>query len=67
MDTALIMPVIRHFMQLLAGYMLGWGFIREDMTEAVVGLGVSLFTLGWWYWSQRKKPEDHDPEDIRGV
>lgn len=66
MHMAALMPVIRHLLQLLAGWMLAQGYLTDGMTESFVGLGLAAFSLAWWYFSG-KKPDEYDPSDQRGV
>lgn len=50
-------PYVRHVIQLGAGALATRGIIDASMAEILVGLGVSVFTLGWMAWERhRAKP-----------
>jgi hypothetical protein len=48
MTSQLFLPIVRHALQALAGALVAQGYLDASMTEAVIGLGVSAFTLAWW-------------------
>lgn len=52
----LILPILRHLLQALAGYLVGAGLISAELSIEVIGAGLSLATLIWWFVSQRKRP-----------
>ncbi|MEX0971508.1 MAG: hypothetical protein WD046_13805 [Paracoccaceae bacterium] len=52
----LILPILRHALQLLAGYLVGAGLMSADLSVEVIGAGLSLATLIWWFAEQRKRP-----------
>lgn len=53
MDT--VLPIVRHGGQLLAGYLIGKGYIDESMTETLIGAMVSIVTLAWYLIQKKKK------------
>ena len=52
MDT--VLSVTRHAGQLLAGYLISKGVIDASMTETVIGVLVSIATLGWFFYAKKK-------------
>lgn len=48
MTSQIFLPIVRHALQALAGALVAQGYLDASMTEAVIGLGVSAFTLAWW-------------------
>lgn len=58
------LPIIRHALQALAGALTTRGLIDGSMEEAIVGLGVSVATILWYYLEQRRKkakPDEDQP------
>lgn len=51
-----IQQIVRIVMQVLAGFLVGQGFITESMTETVIGAGVSVAALVWWiFWERHRE------------
>ena len=48
------LPVLRQVAQLGAGYLIGAGILTESEATAVVGLVMSLATLGWMLAARAK-------------
>jgi len=46
--------LVRHGMQLLAGYLVSKGIIDESMSETIIGLGASVAALVWYFWNKSK-------------
>ena len=49
MNIGSILPVVRHVLQFAAGYLASSGIITASMTETVVGVGVGLVSILWWF------------------
>jgi hypothetical protein len=48
------MPVLRQVAQLGAGYLIGAGILNESEATAIVGLVMSLATVGWMLAARAK-------------
>lgn len=48
MSSELFLPIVRHLLQAVAGALAARGYIDDSISEAIIGLGVSAFTLAWW-------------------
>lgn len=48
MSSELFLPIVRHLLQAVAGALAARGYIDDSISEAIIGLGVSVFTLVWW-------------------
>lgn len=48
MTIDLFIPLLRQLLHIFGGYLIAQGYFDEGAAEALVGLGVNLFTLGWW-------------------
>ncbi len=59
-DLAMIVPVLRHVLQIGAGALVAKGAIDESVAQQLVGLGVSVGTLIWYGWSKKKHAVDKD-------
>jgi len=48
-------PIARHMAQIFAGFLVGQGYVSEEMSTQIVGVGVGLFTLGAYFLSKSRK------------
>jgi hypothetical protein len=46
-------PYLRHVLQIGAGALTTRGIIDASLEEALVGVGVSIFTFVWAYFARR--------------
>lgn len=49
------LPILRHALQAIAGFLAAKGIIDGSMEEAIVGFGVSAATIAWFWWERRKR------------
>jgi hypothetical protein len=52
-----VQQLVRILLQLLAGYLVGQGWITADMGTTLVGSAVSLGGILWWALWQRGRPD----------
>lgn len=55
MSPEILLPILRHVLQLVAGYLMAQGFLPEGGTELLIGAGLSVFSFVWWLVGALKK------------
>lgn len=48
MSAEILLPILRHLLQVLAGYLMAQGLLPEGGTELLIGAVLSLFSFVWW-------------------
>lgn len=57
MSYSMLVPLLRHGLQALGGWLAATGYLDESMTEAFVGFGLNAVALAWYLaerWWNRK-------------
>ena len=54
MNLTQLMPIVRHLLQVGAGALVTAGYINEEASVSVVGLGVSVITLLWYQFKKKQ-------------
>lgn len=49
------LPIVRHMMQIISGYLVAKGIVDEGTAFEITGLVMSTLTFGWFFWERRKK------------
>lgn len=60
MNLSTFLPTLRHVFQYGAGFLTSKGVIDGSLEETVVGIGVGVVTLVWWFVT-KQKPEATTP------
>lgn len=55
MNQALVVGLLRHALQLLAGVLVTRGYLDSSMADATVGAAVTLGTAGWYVADRVRK------------
>lgn len=50
-----ILPVLRHVLQLVAGYFIASGHLDPESAEMWIGAGMSIGALVWYYLDSYRK------------
>jgi hypothetical protein len=68
MNTATMLPIIRHVLQIIAGILIAKGWLSDkeaaDLTSAVLDLAgpaIGLGTIAWMVWDKKSKPTPTAP------
>jgi len=48
MTIDLFIPILRQLLHMAGGYLIALGYFDEGAADAFIGVGINLFTLGWW-------------------
>jgi hypothetical protein len=48
MNYTLLVPIIRHGLQALGGYLVARGYLDESSSEAFIGFAINGGALAWW-------------------
>lgn len=60
MNVQLFLPLIRYFLQAIAGSFVTSGYIDGELANILVGLGIGLTTVLWYYIEQYIKEKNKD-------
>ncbi len=50
-----VLPIVRHGLQLLSGYLVAVGQLDTANAETLAGGLLAIGTVGWW-WATRPRP-----------
>ncbi|MBK3745860.1 hypothetical protein G3A39_42655 [Paraburkholderia aspalathi] len=48
MNIGLYLPVIRQLLQIIGGFLIGWGWLDDGSAEALIGIIINGIVFGWW-------------------
>lgn len=64
MTYELVVPILRHILQALGGFLVAAGYFDESMADAFIGLGINAGAFLWWAGERWMKSSDEiDPMD----
>ncbi len=50
-----ILPVIRHGLQIVSGYLLATGHLDPENAETLSGALLAIISVGWWFFTKPSK------------
>lgn len=53
MSYELLVPIIRHGLQALGGFLVAAGWLDESMSDTFIGLGINVGAFLWWAIEKR--------------
>lgn len=53
--TTVVLPVVRHGLQLLSGVLIAEGKLDMANAETLTGGMIAIATVAWWYFTRPKK------------
>lgn len=66
MTYELLVPIIRHGLQALGGFLVAAGYFDESMVDTFIGLGINGGAFLWWAVEKWLKSDDA-PDPMDGI
>lgn len=52
--NTVVLPLVRHGLQALAGFLIASGQLDVTNAETLTGALLGISTVGWWYFTRQK-------------
>ncbi|EJN04217.1 hypothetical protein [Phyllobacterium sp. YR531] len=50
--NTVVLPMVRHFLQILSGYLVASGGLDQANAENLTGAFLAIISVGWWYYTK---------------